>query len=325
MRYRRLGKSNLMVSEIGFGAWSIALDWWGKKFDDEEAIKLIKKAYDMGINYYQTSDIYGKGKGDKLIGMALKDMREGEVIISTLLGYDIYKNVQIGHEEIQQRFDKDFLMYALDRTVERLNRKVDLLILHNPKMDVILDDEVFRSLEEFRMENRIKHYGVGLGPAIGWREEGMIAMENRNISALLTVYNLLEQQPGRDLMEVAKNNDVGVLVRVPDASGVLTGKVDVNTVFGENDHRRFRSKEWIITSLKKINNIKHLAESKGMSIMELSMRFILTNEAVCGILPTITSIEELEEYVAISDGKYLNSSDYKYLQDMYDKNFLIQQ
>ncbi len=312
-----------MVSEIGFGAWSIALDWWGKKFDDEEAIKMLKRAYDLGINYYQTSDIYGKGRSDKLIGEAFKGMKN-EVIISTLLGYDIYSHTQIGHDEIAQRFDEEFMYYALEQTEARIGRKVDLLILHNPKMEVILDDEVFRMLEELRRKERIIHYGVGLGPAIGWREEGIIAMENRKISTLLTVYNLLEQQPSRDLFEIAKSNDVGTWVRVPDASGILTGKVNANTVFSSNDHRRFRSKEWIIESLKKIENIKDMAENKGWSIKELAMKFILSEDSVSGILPTVTSIEEMEEYASFSDGKYLSKDEYQYLKNMYDKNFLVE-
>ncbi len=323
MEYRRLGKSNLSVSAIGFGAWSIALDWWGKRFDDDEAISILKRAFDLGINFYQTADVYGKGKSDRLIGKAFKDMRD-EVIISSMIGYDIYANTQVGHEELPQRFDEDYIRYALEQTTSRLGRRVDILILHNPKMEVILDDDVFRVFEALREEGKITHYGVGLGPAIGWREEGIIAMENRNISALLTVYNLLEQQPSRDLFEVAKEYDVGVYVRVPDASGVLTGKVDANTVFSSNDHRRFRSKEWIINSLKKIENIKHLADSKGMSIKELAMKFILTERAVTGILPTITSVEELEEYVNFADNNYLTDSEYRYLREMYDKNFLVE-
>ncbi|GIU71487.1 MAG: general stress protein [Candidatus Nitrosocaldaceae archaeon] len=324
MKYRRLGKSNLMVSEIGFGAWTLALDWWGKKFDDDEAIKMLKKAYDLGINFYQTADVYGKGKSDKLIGEAFKGMKD-EIIISSMFGYDIYRNKQVGHDELPQRWDEEYIRFALDQTLSRLNRdRVEVYTLHNPKMEAILDDELFRVMEALREEGKITHYGVGLGPAIGWKEEGIIAMENRNISALITVYNLLEQQPGRDLFDVAKTNDVGVLIRVPDASGILTGKIDANTVFSEKDHRKFRTKEWIINALKKVDNIKHIADARGWSINELSIKFILTEDVVSSILPTITSIEELEEYASFSDGKYLNDDEYEYLKSMYDKNFMVE-
>ncbi len=311
-----------MVSEIGFGAWTLALDWWGKKFDDQEAIRILKKAYDLGINFYQTADVYGKGKSDKLIGEAFKGV--DDIIVSSLFGYDIYNNKQVGHDEMPQRFDEDYIRYALEQASSRLCRKIDLFVLHNPKMEAILDDELFRVLESLREEKKIVHHGVGLGPAIGWKEEGIIAMETRNISALITVYNLLEQQPGRDLFEVAKANDVGVLIRVPDASGILTGKIDANTVFSEKDHRKFRTKEWIINALKKVDNIKHVADARGWSIKELSMKFILTDEVVSSILPTVTSIEELEEYASFSDGNYLNSDEYQYLRSMYDKNFMVE-
>ncbi|RMF31812.1 MAG: aldo/keto reductase [Candidatus Nitrosothermus koennekii] len=324
MKYRRLGKSNLMVSEIGFGAWTLALDWWGKKFDDDEAIKMLKKAFDLGINFYQTADVYGKGKSDKLIGEAFKGMKD-EIIISSMFGYDIYRNKQVGHDELPQRWDEEYIRFALDQALSRLNRdKIEVYTLHNPKMEAILDDELFRVMEALREEGKITHYGVGLGPAIGWKEEGIIAMENRNISALITVYNLLEQQPGRDLFEVAKANDVGVLIRVPDASGILTGKINANTVFSEKDHRKFRTKEWIINALKKVDNIKHIADARGWSINELSIKFILTEDVVSSILPTITSIEELEEYASFSDGKYLNDDEYEYLKSMYDKNFMVE-
>ncbi len=324
MRYRRLGKSNLKVSEIGFGAWTLALDWWGKRFDDQEAIKMLKKAFDLGINLYQTADVYGKGKADRLIGEAFKGMKD-EIIISSMFGYDIYNNKQVGHDELPQRFDEEYIRYALSEILKRINRdKLELYVLHNPKMEHILNDELFMVLERLREEGKITHYGVGLGPAIGWKEEGIIAMENRGISTLITVYNLLEQQPGRDLIDVAKANDVGILVRVPDASGILTGKINANTVFSENDHRKFRTKEWIIESLKKIENIKHVADARGWSIKELSMKFILSDPTVSSILPTVTSIEELEDYVNISDGKYLSNEEYTYLKEMYDKNFMLE-
>ena len=102
MKYRTLGKSGIKVSEIGFGAWTIALDWWGKKIDDDEAIRMLKRAYDLGINFYETADIYGKGKSEKLIAQVFKDMRN-EVIYSTKWGYDMYSAKQVGHSELPQK------------------------------------------------------------------------------------------------------------------------------------------------------------------------------------------------------------------------------
>ncbi len=119
MKYKRLGKSGIKVSEIGFGAWSIALAWWGKKIEEDEAKRMLKKAYDVGINFFETADMYGKGKSEKLIGEVFKGMRD-EIVLSTKYGYD-FKNVkQIGHNELPQKFDPDFTNYALNNSLERL-------------------------------------------------------------------------------------------------------------------------------------------------------------------------------------------------------------
>ena len=263
MKYRKLGKSGIMVSEIGFGAWSIGLDWWGKKIDDEEGLKMLKRAYDLGITFYDTADIYGKGRSEKLIAQAFKGMRN-EVVLSTKFGYDIYSGTeQIGHNELPQKFDEEFVRYALGQSLERLETDyIDLYNLHNPKMEAIQDDSIFRLLNQLINEGKIRHYGAALGPAIGWKNEGILAMENRNVTAIQTVYNILEQDPGQDFFKVANEMDVGILVRVPDASGVLTGKVNANTDFGKDDHRSHRKREFIIQAMKKVDNLKPFAESK---------------------------------------------------------------
>jgi len=325
MKYRRLGKSNITVSEIGFGAWSIGLDWWGKKIDDDEGLRMLKRAYDLGITFYDTADIYGKGRSEKLIAQAFKGMRN-EVVLSTKFGYDIYSGVeQIGHNELPQKFDEEFVRYALRQSLERLETGyIDLYNLHNPKMDAIQDDSVFRLLNQLINEGKIRHYGAALGPAIGWRDEGILAMENRNVTAIQTVYNILEQDPGQDFFKVADEMDVGVLVRVPDASGVLTGKVDANTVIGKDDHRSHRKREFIIQAMKKVNNLKPFAQSKGWNITELAIKFILSEKTISTVLPTVTSNEELEMFANISDGKYLDEKEYAQVKEMYSNNFYVE-
>ncbi len=326
MRYRRLGKSNILVSEIGFGAWTIALDWWGKKIDDDYAVKMLKHAYDLGINFFDTADIYGKGKSEMLIAKAFKDMRD-EVVISTKFGYDIYSNVeQIGHSELPQRFDAKYARYALEKSLERLESSyVDVFNLHNPKMYALTHNPLFLTLEQLRAEGKIRHYGAALGPAIGWKDEGIYAMERRGITALQTVYNILEQEPARQFFPYAKANDVGILVRVPDASGVLTGKLTPNTHLDKNDHRAFRKRAWIEEAIKRLEILKPIADAKGWSINELAIKFILSEQCVSSVLPTVTSIDELDSYAAISDGKYLSSDELKAISEMYDKDFVMLQ
>lgn len=324
MKYRKLGKSGITVSEIGFGAWVIGLDWWGKKIDDDDAIRLLKRAYDLGINFYETADMYGKGKSEKMIAQAFKDMRN-EVVYSTKWGYDMYNVEQVGHNEITQRHDREFLEYALQQSMKRLQTDyIDVYSLHNPKMDAIKNDSLFLSLDGLTQSGKIKSHGVALGPAIGWEDEGLLAIEKRSVACLQTVYNILEQDPGRILLDAASKNNVGIMARVPDASGVLTGKVNEKTVFDKNDHRGNRKKEWIIEAMQKIEKIKPIATAKGWTISQLAIKFILSQKAVSVVLPTAIDVEEIEMFVEMSDGKYLNENESAQIIDLYNNNFYSQ-
>ena len=327
MKYRELGRSKIRVSEIGFGAWTIGLDWWGKKMEDEEAVRMLKKAYDVGINFFETADMYGKGKSEKLIGQTFKDMRN-EVIYSTKWGYDMYNNQQIGHDEIPQKHNQEFLQFAIKQSMSRLQTDyIDVYSLHNPKIDTIQNDILFQTLDDLVLEEKIKSHGVALGPAIGWEEEGLLAMKKRNITCLQTVYNILEQDPGRKFIdknnEMKNESNVGIMVRVPDASGVLTNKVNEKTIFNKNDHRSYRKKEWIIEAMKKIENIKPIAQENGWTIPQLAIKFILSQKPISTVIPTITDIEELEAFAEMSDGNYLEEKEVKHIHNLYENNFNV--
>jgi aryl-alcohol dehydrogenase-like predicted oxidoreductase len=323
MKYRKLGKSNLKVSEIGFGAWAIALDWWGgKKIDDQDAIKMLKRAYDLGINFYETADIYGNGKSEKLISQAFKGMNREELVYSTKWGYDIYSSKQVGHNEIPQKHDTDFLQYALQKSMDRLQADyIDVYSLHNPKMSAIQNDSIFQSLDSLISDGKIRSYGVALGPAIGWMEEGLLATRTRNITCLQTVYNILEQDPGRAFFDAACQNDVGIIVRVPDASGILTGKVKADTTFDKNDHRGNRKREWILEALQKVEKMRNIAESKGLNITELAFKFILSQREISVVLPTILDITEVETIANMSDGNYFDEKVMVQISELYNNNF----
>lgn len=334
MKYRELGKSRIKVSEIGFGTWTIALDWWKsggkKKIEDEDAIRMLKRAYDLGINFYEMADMYGYGKSERLVSRAFRDMHMGsvdgdggEVIYSTKWGYDMYKAKQIGHNELpQQHSNLEFLHYALKQSLIRLETDyIDIYSLHNPKMSAIKNDDLFSSLDDLVKCGRIRSHGVALGPAIGWKDEGIIAMEKRNITCLQTVYNILEQDPGRSFFDTANKYGVGVMVRVPDASGVLTGKLNEKTVLDKNDHRSSRKKEWIVEAVRKSEKLKPIAEAAGWSITQLAIKFILSQREVALVLPTATDIEEIEMFAGMSDGKYLSDKNISDITRLYDNNF----
>ena len=318
MNYNTLGKTDIKVSELGFGAWAIALDWWGKKIEEDEAKRMLKKAYDLGINFFETGDMYGKGKSEKLIGEVFKDMRK-EVVISTKYGYDFSEVEQIGHSELPQKFDKDFTKKALRNSLERLQTDyLDMYGLHNPKLPHIRDDSIFDVLDGFIENGSIKTYQVALGPAIGWTQEGMEAMERPNLSAVQTVYNILEQTPGNELMKKAEEKNVGILVRVPEASGILTGKVNADTKIDEKDHRSVRKGEWIKDSLNKVEQLRPIAERNGLNITELAMKFIMTKKGFASVFPTVVSEEEIINYVEMTKGQYIPQSDMKEIEDLYN-------
>ncbi len=318
MNFNKLGKTDIKVSELGFGAWSIALDWWGKKIEEDEAKRMLKKAYDLGINFFETGDMYGKGKSEKIIGEVFKDMRK-EVIISTKYGYDFSNVEQIGHSELPQSFEKEFTKKALRDSLERLQTDyLDMYGLHNPKLNHIRDDSIFNLMDEFIKEGKINTYQVALGPAIGWTQEGLESMDRTNISAVQTVYNILEQTPGNELMAKAVEKNVGILVRVPEASGILTGKVTADTKIDEKDHRSVRKGEWVKASLQKVEQLRPIAERNELTITELAMKFIMSKEGFTSVFPTVTSEEEIINYVEMTKGNYISKSDMKEIQEMYD-------
>jgi aryl-alcohol dehydrogenase-like predicted oxidoreductase len=301
MKYRSLGKSGIKVSEIGFGAWTIALDWWGKKIEDDEAKRMLKHAYDIGINFFETGDMYGKGKSEKLNG------------------YEFEGAKQIGHSELPQRFDPLFTEHALRNSLERLQTDhIDVYGLHNPKMYHIMDDTIFHTLDNKINDGTIGTYQVALGPAIGWTQEGLEAMKRPNVSAVQTVYNILEQTPGNELIDQAGTRNVGILVRVPDASGILTGKVTADTKIDEKDHRSVRRGEWVRSALDKVEQLRPIAERNGLGITELAIKFILSKKPVSSVLPTVISIEEIDQFAAMSDGRYLSDTDMAEIASLYN-------
>jgi len=318
LRYNKLGKTDIKVSELGFGAWSIALDWWGKKIEEEEAKRMLKKAYDLGINFFETGDMYGKGKSEKLIGEVFKDMRN-EIIISTKYGYDFSEVEQIGHSELPQKFDEAFTKKALKDSLERLQTDhLDMYGLHNPKLRHIRDNSIFDVLDSFIADESIKTYQVALGPAIGWTQEGLEAMDRPNVSAVQTVYNIIEQTPGNELMQKAEEKNVGILVRVPEASGILTGKVNADTKIDEKDHRSVRKGEWIKASLEKVEQLKPVAQRNGLTITELAMKFIMSKKGFASVFPTVISEEEITNYVEMTKGNYIPASDMKDIEELYN-------
>ena len=321
MKYRNLGNTGIAVSEVGFGVWTVSTGWWGEVVDDR-SVRLLRQARERGINYFDTADTYGSGKGETLLANAFGHMRD-EVVISTKIGYDFYNHTaRRGQQERPQDWSESFIRFALEQSLKRLDTDyIDFLQLHNTKMDAAENDGLFALMEAFKEEGKIRSYGAALGPKIGWRDEGVKMMRERDMAGLQMIYNLLEQDPGRDLIEAARETDTSLVVRVPHSSGMLEGKYDENTTFGPNDHRRHRPKEWLTTGLKKVESLFFLTESGERTLGQAALKFVLASPEVVSTLPNIYDEEQIEEFAATSETPDLSPEELSRVAELYENNF----
>jgi aryl-alcohol dehydrogenase-like predicted oxidoreductase len=324
MKYRTLGDTDIAVSEVGFGVWTVSTGWWGE-VDDERSVRLLREAKERGINYFDTADTYGSGKGETILADAFGHMR-GEVVISTKIGYDFYNHTaRRGQQERPQDWSEEFIRFALEQSLERLGTDyIDFLQLHNTKMDAIEDDELFALMEQFQNEGKIRTYGIALGPKIGWLEEGVKAMRERTVEGVQMIYNLLEQDPGRDLIETARETNTSLIVRVPHSSGMLEGHYDENTTFAKNDHRRHRPKEWLTTGLQKVEQLSFLTASGERTLGQAALKFVLASPEVVSTLPNIYGEEQIEEFAATSETPDLTPEELSRIAELYENDFGLQ-
>jgi aryl-alcohol dehydrogenase-like predicted oxidoreductase len=321
MRYRRLGDTNIEVSEIGFGVWTVSTGWWGE-VDNQRSVQLLRRAYEKGINYFDTADTYGSGLGETLLADAFGHMRD-QVVISTKIGYDFYNHTQRrGQQERPQNWSEKFLRFALEQSLKRLGTDyVDFLQLHNTKMDAIENDALFGLMEEFVSEGKMRAYGLALGPKIGWLEEGVKAMRERSLDGVQMIYNLLEQDPGRALIAAARETRTSLFVRVPHSSGMLEGKYTEETTFAKNDHRRHRPKEWLLDGLKKIEQLDFLTASRERTLGQTALKFVLASPEIASTLPNIYDYDQLEEFAAAPETPDLTEEELARIEELYENNF----
>ncbi len=327
MKYRQLPRTDLMLSEVGFGVWTVATNWWGR-IPEETRRQLLEEALELGINFFDTADTYGDGYGEDVLAKFMSHRRH-EMIIATKFGYDIYDQTtpRVGHQERPQKFEPEFIRFACEQSLRRLKTDyIDLYQLHNPRIEAIENDEVFEVLEELKHEGKIRYYGSALGPDIGWFEEGQASMEERHVSSCQIIYSILEQDPAKDFFPIADKEQVGLLSRVPHASEALTGRYDEPPEFDENDHRSYRRHQWLSEALVKVDQVKFLAgEEVGRTMSQAAIQFVLHQPTITSVLPNLTTLEELKEYSEAVETPPITEGDQAIIDDLWANNFYIEE
>jgi aryl-alcohol dehydrogenase-like predicted oxidoreductase len=321
MRYRRFGESELEVSEVGFGTWTLASDWWGK-VDDKQA--MLHAALDAGITFIDTAPVYGTdGVGETLLADVLKAHRD-ELVLTTKCGYDIdAPRLHPGQSERPHDWRPESVRAQLEASLRRLGTDfIDLYQLHNARIEPILEDSLWDELERLKAEGKVRELGVALGPAIGWVEEGVHAVRERPIVSLQTVFNVLEQEPGLTFAAEphVAHGQVGLISRVPHASDTLSGKVTPDTVFPKEDHRSHRNRENMLDNFEKAEALTFLWEETNRTIGQAAIAGILANPAFTTVLPTCVTTDEVHEYAAASDLP-LSSNEKSALDALWLRNF----
>ena len=318
MKYRQLPRTELLLPEVGFGVWTVATTWWGKLTHEEQAT-LLENALELGISFFDTADTYGQGYGEEVLAKVLGH-RRNEITIATKFGYDFYDPTpRIGHQERPQKFDRDFVIFACEQSLRRLDTDyIDLYQIHNPRIASLERDELFETLEQLQFDGKIRHYGVALGPDIGWFEEGEAAMRERHVDSLQIIYSILEQEPARDFFPIAKEEQVGLISRVPHASEVLTGRFTEPPTFDPSDHRANRKAEWMTQALAKVEKVKFLADDEGArSMSQAAIKFCLAEPSIVSVLPNFTTMDELREYTAATEAPDLVEDELRRLDDLW--------
>ena len=324
MKYRTLGSTDLKLSEVGFGVWTVATNWWGR-IDNDLRRKLLRDAVDLGINFFDTADAYSDGFGEEILAEALGSRRQ-DIVIGTKFGYDIYNKIErVGHRERVQRFDPEFVRFACEQSLRRLGTDyIDLYQVHNPKMEHLEEDELFETLDQLAREGKVRYWGVAIGPDIGWYEEGEFSMRERSTPAAQIIYSILEQQPARDFFEVSRETEAGLLSRVPHASGLLDGSFTKDTVFDPEDHRNHRKAEWLEEGLKKLEAIEFLTADGDATIGQTALKFVLSEPLIASVLPNITSAEELNEFGSAPDTADIPDEHLAQFYDLFDAGFELE-
>lgn len=282
MNLRKLGKTNRMVSEIGLGTWQLGTRW-GDPFNEAEAMKILEASYDSGINLIDTADIYNDGNSEKAIGKFLKTHPDHFFVV-TKCGRGLNPHTAEGYTpENMETF--------IDGSLRRLGvEQLDLVLLHCPPTSVYHKDSLFAGMDKLVEKGKIAHYGVSIEKV----SEGLAAMEYP-IAAMEVIFNMFRLKPADALFPEAQKKDIGILARVPLASGLLTGKYTKDTVFGKDDHRSYNRNGEAFDKGETFSGVDYALGLQAVEALKAlfgtqdlipyALRWILMHEAVSAVIP----------------------------------------
>ncbi len=326
MKYRTFPGTSIRASEVGFGTWTISTGWWGEK-SDAEAVAMLRSAHDdHGITFFDAADAYGNGRAERQIAEAFRGRRK-DVVIATKVGYDIYDQAALaarrGQSELPMRTDPSFIRFAVDKCLERLETDyIDVLQLHNAKMEHVRDPELWNTFRELQREGKIRAWGAAFGPAIGWLYEAVELVEReQDINTIQMIWNVLEQHPGTAMLDAAKAHARNCCfnVRVTHASGMLEGKYTLDTVFPPNDHRRHRPRSWLVNGVEKVRTLDFL--TRDMTLGQAALKWLLAEPLVVTTLPNIYDVPQLAEFAEAADKRDLTAPELIRIDELNARNF----
>lgn len=317
MKYRQLGRTGMKVSEISLGAWAIGASWG--KVDDAESLAALHRAVDLGVNFIDTADVYGMGHSERLISRLLKERKE-QLFVATKAGRKL-------NPHVAEKYTPQNIRGFIEESLKNLGAEtLDLVQLHCPPTAVYYTPELFAALEAMVAEGKIRNYGVSVEKI----EEALKAIEYPGVKTVQIIFNIFRQRPSELFFREAKAREVGVIVRVPLASGLLTGKMAAATTFPDDDHRNYNREGQAFDrgetfagidyqkGLQAVEELKALLP-KGFSMAQLALKWILMHDAVTCAIPGAKRPQQVEDNCKASDLPKLSAGLLRQIRAVYEK------
>ena len=317
MKYRQLGETGMRVSEISLGTWAFGSEWGD--VPDEDSYATLNRAVDLGVNLLDTADVYGDGRSEKLIGRLLKDRPGDELFVATKAGRRLDPHTAEGynHENISA---------FVERSLENLDvEALDLLQLHCPPTEAYRQDDTFEALDRLVRDGKIKHFGVSVEKV----EEARMALEYPGVATVQIIFNLFRQKPAEDFFPLAEEKNIGILARVPLASGLLSGKMNAGREFPNNDHRNFNREGAAFDKgetfagvpfgqgLEAAEELKKLVP-EGYTLAQFALRWILMHPTVSCAIPGAKRPSQAEDNLAADEMPPLSGETMDRAREIYD-------